>query len=508
VTRLPIRRALISVSDKTGLIPLASTLVAAGAEIVSSGGTADALAEAGVEVTRVADVTGSPEILGGQVKTLHPAIHGGILADPSDAGHRADLQRHGLEPFQLVVVNLYPFEATVALDDVTDHQAIENIDIGGPAMIRAAAKNHAHVGVVTSPDQYGGVGEAVEKGGLDDELRKELARAAFYRTAAYDAAILRWLETDELPARLVVPLERGAVLRYGENPHQSAATYRQAGEEGWWTSAVQLQGKEMSFNNYVDTEAAWRLVWEFEEPAAVVVKHTNPSGVAVADSLVEAFGTAWECDPLSAFGSVVSLNRPLDGPTAEALAEVFVEVVIAPEVTHQAADALVGKKNLRVLQAPALRPGGIDLRRLDGGFLVQTRDGIDDGSDDWQVKTSRPPTEAEWSDLELAWAVAAHTKSNAVVIARDGAALGVGAGDQSRVGAAERAVARAGDRAVGSVAASDAFFPFRDGIDLLAGAGVRAVAEPGGSQRDEEVIVAAEQHGIALVFTGRRHFRH
>lgn len=508
MSRVPVRRALISVYDKTDLVPFVSKLAAAGAEIVSSGGTARVLEEAGLVVTRVADVTGSPEILGGRVKTLHPKIHGGILADPSDAEHQADLEHHGVEAFQLVVVNLYPFEASVALDDVTDRQAIENIDIGGPAMIRAAAKNHAHVGVVTSPAQYAEVVAAAEKGGLDGELRRELARAAFYRTAAYDAAILRWLEPDELPARLVLPLERRRVLRYGENPHQTAAVYREAGEDGWWTSAAQLQGKEMSFNNYVDTEAAWRLVWEFEDPAAVVVKHTNASGVAVADSLLEALGAAWECDPLSAFGSVVSLNRPLDGPTAEAIGEVFVEVVIAPEVTQAAVDTLAGKKNLRVLVAPAPHPGGIDLRRLDGGFVAQTRDGITEGPDDWRVMTSRPPTPDEWSDLELAWVVAAHTKSNAVVIARDGAAVGVGAGDQSRVGAAERAVARAGERAVGAVAASDAFFPFRDGLDLLAGAGVKAVIEPGGSIRDEEVIVAAEQAGIALVFTGRRHFRH
>ncbi|MGZ5382993.1 MAG: bifunctional phosphoribosylaminoimidazolecarboxamide formyltransferase/IMP cyclohydrolase [Acidimicrobiia bacterium] len=508
MSRAPVRRALISVYDKTDLVPFVGKLAAAGAEIVSSGGTARVLEEAGLVVTRVADVTGSPEILGGRVKTLHPKIHGGILADPSDAEHRADLEHHGVEAFQLVVVNLYPFEASVALDDVTDRQAIENIDIGGPAMIRAAAKNHAHVGVVTSPAQYAEVVAAVEKGGLDGEMRRELARAAFYRTAAYDAAILRWLEPDELPARLVLALERRRVLRYGENPHQTAAAYREAGEDGWWTSAAQLQGKEMSFNNYVDTEAAWRLVWEFEDPAAVVVKHTNASGVAVADSLLEAFGAAWECDPLSAFGSVVSLNRPLDGPTAEAIGEVFVEVVIAPEVTQAAVDTLAGKKNLRVLVAPAPHPGGIDLRRLDGGFVAQTRDGITEGPDDWRVMTSRPPTPDEWSDLELAWVVAAHTKSNAVVIARDGAAVGVGAGDQSRVGAAERAVARAGERAVGAVAASDAFFPFRDGLDLLAGAGVKAVIEPGGSIRDEEVIVAAEQAGIALVFTGRRHFRH
>ncbi|MGZ8756247.1 MAG: bifunctional phosphoribosylaminoimidazolecarboxamide formyltransferase/IMP cyclohydrolase, partial [Acidimicrobiia bacterium] len=343
MSRAPVRRALISVYDKTDLVPFVGKLAAAGAEIVSSGGTARVLEEAGLVVTRVADVTGSPEILGGRVKTLHPKIHGGILADPSDAEHRADLEHHGVEAFQLVVVNLYPFEASVALDDVTDRQAIENIDIGGPAMIRAAAKNHAHVGVVTSPAQYAEVVAAVEKGGLDGELRRELARAAFYRTAAYDAAILRWLEPDELPARLVLALERRRVLRYGENPHQTAAAYREAGEDGWWTSAAQLQGKEMSFNNYVDMEAAWRLVWEFEDPAAVVVKHTNASGVAVADSLLEAFGAAWECDPLSAFGSVVSLNRPLDGPTAEAIGEVFVEVVIAPKVTQAAVDTLAGK---------------------------------------------------------------------------------------------------------------------------------------------------------------------
>ena len=508
MSRIPIRRALISVSDKSELVPLARSLAKAGVEIVSSGGTARALEDAGLGVVRVADVTGSPEILGGRVKTLHPSIHGGILADPSNPEHRTDLDRHRIEPFQLVVVNLYPFEATVALDDVTTGEAIENIDIGGPAMIRAAAKNHAHIGVVTSPDQYDLVLASVEQGGLDAELRQELAKAAFYRTARYDAAILRWLESDELPARLVLPLERHRILRYGENPHQTAAAYRQDGEEGWWTSAVQLQGQEMSFNNYVDTEAAWRLVWEFETPAAVVVKHTNASGVAVADSLVEAFEAAWECDPLSAFGSVVALNRPLDAPTAEAMADLFIEVVIVPEVTPAASGVLAAKKNLRVLQAPAPHPGGVDLRRLDGGFVAQARDGIVEEPVDWQVMTSRVPTAEEWSDLELAWIVAAHTKSNAVVIVRDGAAIGVGAGDQSRVGAAERAVLRAGGRVVGAVAASDAFFPFRDGIDLLTEAGVTAIVEPGGSKRDEEVIVAAEQAGITLVFTRRRHFKH
>lgn len=508
MTLIPIRRALISVFDKTGLIPLARTLAAAGAEIVSSGGTARTLEEAGLMVTRVADVTDSPEMLGGRVKTLHPRIHGGILADLSNEEHLADLERLGIQAFQLVVVNLYPFEATVALDDVTEQLAVENIDIGGPTLIRAAAKNHAHVGVVTSPDQYDDVLSAIAAGGLDSDLRTDLARAAFYRTAAYDAAILRWLEPGELPARLVLPLEREHALRYGENPHQQAAAYRGAGERGWWVQAVQQQGKAMSFNNFVDSEAAWRLVWEFEEPATVVVKHTNPSGVAVAESLFEAFAAAWECDPLSAFGSVVALNRPLDAATAETIADVFVEVVIAPEISAAGLDILSANKNLRILSAPTAHPGGIDLRRLDGGFVAQARDGISEGPEDWQVMTSRQPTAAEWSDLEFAWVVAAHTKSNAVVIARDGAAVGVGAGDQSRVGAAERAVIRAGHRAVGAAAASDAFFPFRDGIDMLAEAGVRAIAEPGGSKRDEEATMAAEQHGIALVFTGRRHFRH
>ena len=508
MTRITVQRVLISVFDKTGLVPFAQALSSVGAEIVSSGGTARALEEAGLRIRRVADVTGSPEILGGRVKTLHPSIHAGILADPTAAEHRADLERLGIRPFQLVVVNLYPFEETVALEGVTEKQAVENIDIGGPAMIRAAAKNCASVGVVTSPDQYAEVIQAVEGGGLDLELRKELARAAFYRTAAYDAAILRWLEPGDLPARLVLPLERDNLLRYGENPHQPAAAYEEAGYRGWWTGATQLQGKAMSFNNFVDAEAAWRLVWEFEEPAAVVVKHTNPSGVAAADSLVEAFGAAWEGDPLAAFGSVVALNRPLDDATAEAIAQVFVEVAVAPQVIPAARETLASRKNLRVLEAATAHPGGIDLRRLDGGFVAQARDDIVERPDDWQVMTSRRPTVDEWSDLQFAWVVAAHTKSNAVVIARDQTAVGVGAGDQSRVGAAERAVVRAGERALGAVAASDAFFPFRDGIDTLAAAGVRAIVEPGGSKRDEEAIVAAEQHGIALVFTGRRHFRH
>ncbi len=508
MSRIPVRRALLSVSDKTDLIPFARRLAEAGVEIVSSGGTAEALEEAGVDAIPVAEVTGSPEILGGRVKTLHPRIHGGILADQGNEAHLADLDSQGIRTFQLVVVNLYPFEATVARAAVTEAEAIENIDIGGPAMIRAAAKNHAWVGVVTAPEQYDRVAKAVAGGGLDDELRRRLAREAFFHTAAYDAAIVTWLERDDLPERLVLALRRRQVLRYGENPHQEGASYREVGGNGWWTTAGQLQGKEMSFNNYVDAEAAWRLAWQFTQPAAVVVKHTNPSGVAEAATLVEAFEAAWEGDPLAAFGSVVAVNRPLDEVTAEAIREVFVEVVLAPQVGADALAVLTGKQNLRVLEAHPPRPGGLDLRRLDAGFVAQTHDHIDEEPDDWQVVTARRPGPEEWTDLEFAWKVAAHTKSNAVVLAKDRAAVGVGAGDQSRVGAARRAVERAGARAQGAVAASDAFFPFRDGLDLLAEAGVHAIVEPGGSQNDEEVIVAAEQHGIALVFTGRRHFLH
>ncbi len=508
MSRIAVRRALVSVYDKSGLVDFAKRLAAAGAELVSSGGTARALREAGLEVTEVADVTGAPEILGGRVKTLHPKIHGGLLAVASDPDHDADLAAHGIEPFQLVVSNLYPFEKAVG-PDTPEAEAVELIDIGGPAMTRAAAKNHAHVGIVTSPDQYDEVAAAVEAGGLDHELRRRLAREAFFRTAAYDAAIVGWLGRDEpLPEHVVLPLRRRAELRYGENPHQAAAAYAEAGSQpGWWDAARQLQGKPLSFNNLADAEATWALACAFGEPAVVIVKHTNPCGVAVRDTQPAAFAAAWDCDPLSAFGGVVAVNRPLERETAEALADVFVEVVIAPEVNPEAAEALAAKKNLRVLVAPPVRDADLDVRRLEGGALLQERDTL--GSfDGWETASARPPSAAERRDLEFAWTVAAHTKSNAVVIARDRAAIGIGAGDQSRVGAAERAVRRAGDRAQGAVAASDAFFPFRDGLDVLADAGVTAVAEPGGSRRDDEVIAAAGERGVALVFTGRRHFRH
>jgi phosphoribosylaminoimidazolecarboxamide formyltransferase/IMP cyclohydrolase len=508
-----VRRALISVSDKSGLVPFARSLHEAGVELVSSGGTAAAIDEAGLPVRRVAEVTGAPEILGGRVKTLHPRIHGGILADTAQPDHAAELAEHGIEPFQLVVANLYPFAATLAAG-ASPPEVIEQIDIGGPAMIRAAAKNHAAVGVVTSPDQYDEVAAAVTAGGLDGELRRRMAREAFFLTAAYDAAIVQWMEQgppgDALPERIVLPLRLHQELRYGENPHQRGGVYAEPGAGGWWARCHQLQGKPLSFNNLADAEAAWRLAADLVAlgPAGVVVvKHTVASGAAVASDLPTAFAGAWAGDPLAAFGGVVAVNRPLDAATAGELAERFVEVIIAPEVPDEAAAVLAARKNLRLLAAPLPGPG-LDLRRVDAGILVQARDEISLERSQWKVAGAVTPDPAQWADLALAWLVAAHTKSNAVVIAGGGAALGVGGGDQSRVGAAERAVVRAGERALGAVAASDAFFPFRDGVDVLAAAGVAAIIQPGGSVRDDEVVAAADGHGIAMVMTGRRHFRH
>lgn len=516
MSKVPVRRALISVWDKTGLLPLARSLVDVGVEIVSSGGTARVLEDAHLPVTRVPEVTGAPEILGGRVKTLHPTIHGGILADLGEASHQAELAAHGIEPFQLVVVNLYPFEQTVADPEVTPAAAIEKIDIGGPTMVRAAAKNHAWVGVVTDPSQYEEVIAEAQTGGLSDELRERLALAAFFRTASYDAAIVAWFERgNDLPSQMVLPMERTEQLRYGENPQQDAAIYGVVGGHGWWQAASQIQGKDMSFNNYADVEAAWRLVNEFAvEPAAVIVKHTNACGAAVCDTPAGAFRRAWDCDPLSAFGSVIALNRPLDVATAEAITANFVEVVIVPDVDEDARAVIGTKRNLRLITAPPPGRHDFDLRRIEDGFLVQARDvvGIDEGAPGlppgWEVVAGKRPTTGLIAELEFAWTMVAHTKSNAIVIAQNRAAVGVGAGDQSRVGAAERAVVRAGERARGAVAASDAFLPFRDGLDTLADAGVVALVEPGGSKRDDEVIAAAQERGMTLVFSGRRHFKH
>lgn len=515
MNRTKIRRALLSVSDKTGLLDLAARLVSSGVELVASGGTAAALRAAGLPVTPVEEITKTAEMLGGRVKTLHPAIHGAILADLGNADHRQQLYARGLTPIQLVVVNLYPFEAGVARDNASDEELIELIDIGGPTMVRAAAKNHKWVGIVTSPDQYDEVADAISGGGLNDELRRRLARAAFYRTASYDAAIVSWLEQrdSEVPERMVMAFDRVAELRYGENPHQAAGVYTEAGRNGWWTSMRQLQGKDMSFNNYLDTEAAWRLVNEFTDPSAVIVKHANPCGVASRSSVQEAFITAWECDPVSAFGGVVAVNTAVDAPTARLIMENFVEVVIAPSVADEAGELFASKKNLRVLVAPPPGDGDLDLRRIEQGFVVQHRDRVGlpiagKMPENWESVGERPLTADMLIDLQFAWAVVAHTKSNAIVIARDRAAVGIGAGDQSRVGAANRALDQAGDRAYGAVVASDAFFPFRDSIDQLGGAGVIGVVEPGGSMRDEDVVAAADEHRMAIVFTGKRHFKH
>lgn len=493
------KRALLSVYDKTGLLQFAKRLVAVGYEIVSSGGTAAELESGGIPVERVSEVTGAPEILDGRVKTLHPSIHGGILArGPEDD---AELETNRIDRFDLVVCNLYPFRETVADPGADADEIIEKIDIGGPAMVRAAAKNHRYVVVVTSPSQYEDVATALESGGLDEDLRRRLAAEAFFHTACYDAAIVDWLGDD-----LVLPLRKVAGLRYGENPHQQSALYREEGVSSWWSSAEQLQGKEMSFNNYADTEAAWSLVRDLGEGAVAVIKHTNAAGAAIGSTILEAFEGAWAGDPMAAFGGIVAINGQLDEPTAVRIAEKFVEVVIGRSATPEAIAALEGKPNVRVFTAPLPQSRGRDYRRVEGGLLAQTSDDVSIG--DWEIMSDRAPTGEERRDLEFAWVVAAHTKSNAIVLAREGQAVGVGAGDQSRVGAAKRAVDKAGERSRGAVAASDAFFPFRDGLEVLADAGVTAVAEPGGSRNDAELIEAANERGVALVFTGKRHFRH
>jgi phosphoribosylaminoimidazolecarboxamide formyltransferase/IMP cyclohydrolase len=492
-------RALVSVYDKTGLVPFIRRLVANGYEIVSSGGTATVLEESGVEVARVSDVTGAPEILGGRVKTLHPKIHGGILARGEE--DLAELSAHGIDHFDLVVCNLYPFRQTAADQDATEIEIIEKIDIGGPAMVRAAAKNYHHVGVVVSPNQYDEVADAIEGGGLSDDLKRRLAAEAFFHTASYDAAIVGWIGVDR-----VIPLRQVAELRYGENPQQEAWLYAEDGAASWWAVATQHQGKEMSFNNYADADAAWRLAADLGPGSVVIVKHTNACGAASGDPMVEVFERAWECDPLSAFGSVIGIHGILDVATAEAVGDRFVEVIVALGAEPEALERLSGKPNLRIITAPLPITEGVEVRTVQGGLLVQQVD--TDETDGWTVVSNRPPTPAEQDALRFAWIVVSHTKSNAIVVANGPVAVGVGAGDQSRVGAAQRALVRAGPRSEGAVAASDAFFPFRDGLDALSAAGVTAVVEPGGSRNDQEVIDAANERGVALVFTGVRHFKH
>ncbi len=501
--KVAVTRALISVYDKTGLETLAKTLDEAGVELVSSGGTAQFLRDLGYGVTDVMEVTEFPEMLDGRVKTLHPRIHGGVLANMSMEDHRRQLSEHGIDPFQLVVSNLYPFTETVSVPNATEPDIIEKIDIGGPALVRAAAKNHAHVGVVTSPDQYDRIVAAVESGGLSAELRLDLARAAFAHTAAYDAAVATWFQRDTArPEQIAITLKAVTPLRYGENPHQEAVLYSD-GTPSWWSEGNLLQGKEMSFNNFVDTEAAYRLANSLPAPGAVVVKHTNPAGAAVGESVSDAFAKAWAGDPVAAFGGVIAANVPVDKDTAELIVEYFVEIVIAPSIEIPAREVFAKKPNIRVMSAPPPAHGGREVRFIEGGALVQDRDRIDTRT--WRQVA---PGSADRRDLEVAWVVAGHTKSNAVVLVREGQVVGAGAGDQSRIGAVQRALSIAGERSRGAVAASDAFFPFRDGLDALAEAGVAAVVEPGGSRNDDEVINAAVEHGLALFFTERRHFLH
>jgi len=509
-------RALLSVYDKSGIVELARELHELGVELVSSGGTAAAIGDAGIPVVDVADITGFPAILGHRVVTLHPKIHGGLLADRGDPEHLADMERWAIQPIDLLVSNLYPFSSD---------PSIELIDIGGPALIRAAAKNHQFVGVVTDPSQYPEVlEELATKGGLSDELRRALARAAFAKTTAYDAEIVAWLDRGEpggaelgvpaadeleLPPALELTLERKQVLRYGENPHQVGARYAAAGEHGWWDSVVQHGGKEMSYLNVYDTEAAWRLVHSLgDRPTAVVIKHANPCGVAVADDITTAYRRAHECDPVSAFGGIVAVNGLVTEEMADLLGPVFTEVVVAPAFEAGALDRLRNRKNLRILQAEPPGAPGLGLRVIDGGYLVQTPDPVSTDRSQWQVVTEVAPTDAQWDDLELAWQVVAKVTSNAIVLVKDRQAVGIGCGQQNRRDAGTLAGQKADGRAVGGAYASDAFFPFPDGLDGAVAAGAATVIQPGGSIGDAKVIDAANEAGLAMVFTSERHFRH
>ncbi|MFC6080718.1 bifunctional phosphoribosylaminoimidazolecarboxamide formyltransferase/IMP cyclohydrolase [Sphaerisporangium aureirubrum] len=515
MTRIAIRRALITVYDKSGLEELVRALDSAGVEIVSTGGTASKIASFGVPVTPVESLTGFPECLGGRVKTLHPRVHAGLLADLGNPSHVKQLEELEIEPFQLVVVNLYPFQETVA-SGASPEECVEQIDIGGPAMIRAAAKNHGSVAVVTDPRRYGDVLAAVEAGGFTEPERRRLAAVAYAQTAAYDTVVASWFanvyapEADSAwPSFMGATWRRSAVLRYGENPHQGAALYS-AGTEGL-AGAEQLHGKEMSYNNYVDADAAWRAAWDFAEPAVAIIKHANPCGLAVGADVAEAHRKAHACDPVSAYGGVIAVNGEVTAELAEQIAPIFTEVVVAPSFTPEALDVLTAKKNLRLLRCPVAPSNPAEFRRIDGGLLVQSVDRVNAPGDDpsaWELKTGTPASPEVLADLAFAWRACRSVKSNAILLAADGATVGVGMGQVNRVDSARLAVTRAGDRAAGSVAASDAFFPFADGLEVLIEAGVKAVVEPGGSVRDEEVIAAATKAGITLYFTGTRHFFH
>jgi phosphoribosylaminoimidazolecarboxamide formyltransferase/IMP cyclohydrolase len=515
-----VQRALISVSDKTGVVDFAKALLPLGIEILSTGGTAQLLKLNGVVVTEVADFTGFPEMMEGRVKTLHPKVHGGILARRDKPDHVASMKEHGIQGIDLVVVNLYPFAQTVAKPGVTMDDAIENIDIGGPAMVRAAAKNHAFVTIVTDPADYAGVVEQLKrnKAVISDDERYRLAAKAFSHTAEYDGMISNWLtardrtgKARDFPDRFNLQVRLVQALRYGENPHQSAAFYAERDPpRGTLASYRQLQGKELSYNNIADADAAWECCRTFDVPACVIIKHANPCGVAIADSPLAAYRNAFLTDPTSAFGGIIAFNRQVDAATAEAVAKQFVEVVIAPSYADEAMKVFASKQNVRVLQIAAAKDlNRLDVKRVGGGLLVQTSDAFDMA--EVRMVTRREPTRDEMNDLVFAFRVAKFVKSNAIVFCRNGMTLGVGAGQMSRVDSTRIAAIKAKNANLslrGSVVASDAFFPFRDGLDVVAEAGARAVIQPGGSVRDKEVIAAADEHGIAMVFTGMRHFRH
>jgi phosphoribosylaminoimidazolecarboxamide formyltransferase / IMP cyclohydrolase len=529
----PRKRALISVYDKSGVVDLARTLVELDYTLLSTGGTAEALRQAGLPVVEISHYTGHPEILDGRVKTLHPRVHGGILADPTKDSHRADLVRTGIEPIGLVIVNLYPFREVAARPGAGLDEVIEMIDIGGPALLRAAAKNHRHVGVVVDPADYTRVAQELrERGALVDETRQALAAKAFAHTAAYDATIRdelprRFASAEapagpphvdrpsppdaRLPDRLTLDLELVRELRYGENPHQRGALYRERGAgPGTLAAARQIQGKDLSFNNLLDLDAAWRLVLEFAPPAAAIIKHNNPCGVAIGGSLKESFAKARQTDPTSAFGGIVAFNREVDAETAAEMSGFFLECVVAPGYSAAAREALAAKTALRVMETTIGAPlyEGLDLRRVTGGLLAQDWDSVPSDITTARVATRRGPTAEEIRALDFAWRVARHVKSNAIVLARQDRTVGIGAGQMSRVDSVRLAKMKAQEATDGTVLASDAFFPFRDGLDEAAKAGITAIVQPGGSVRDSEVVAAADEHDLAMVLTGVRHFRH
>jgi phosphoribosylaminoimidazolecarboxamide formyltransferase / IMP cyclohydrolase len=511
-----VRRALLSVSDKRGIVDLAKGLAALGVELVSTGGTATALREAGLEVRPVDDLTGFPEMMDGRLKTLHPKLHGGLLGIRDNQEHVDAANAAGIEWIDLVVVNLYPFERTAARRGVEDQEVVENIDIGGPTMIRAAAKNHAFTAVCVRPESYDAILDELQTSGgkLSVDTRRSLAGEAFALTARYDTAIARWFseQTEDFPPLFLRAFEKVTDLRYGENPHQRAAFYTQIGERRHVLSMVQQRhGKELSFNNLLDLDSAKTTLRDFEIPACVIIKHNNPCGVAVAATAAEAYAKAFACDPVSAFGGIIAINRPIDAALAEALSKQFIEVLIAPGYDDAAFEILTRKENVRIMEdKERRRPTGIqlNLRQIDGGMLVQDADVDIDERENMEVVTSVAPTEAQWADLLFAWRVSRHVKSNAIVLARDLATIGIGAGQMSRVDSVRLSVEKAQSPVAGSALASDAFFPFADGPELAVQAGVTSIIQPGGSVRDDEVIAAADAAGLAMVLTRRRHFKH